>query len=215
MNDKYNGDLDKGYYLDQFIEKLLLERFGVDRGGVFLDVGAYHPRVLSNSFYFEKEKDFKVICIEANPRMAELLRASRQNVFECAAWEKAGETLEFQVVEGPWDPYGFGGSCLWWGDKHPGLKEKIKVTTRTINDILEEAGVDHVDAVSMDIEGAEKYALKGFDFDKYKPRVLCIERHQTSEDQGIHYDLEKFMKDRGYEFVDRLHVDDFYIRIKP
>ena len=80
----FYGDLDKGYHLDQYIEKLLLEKFGVDRGGVFVDVGAYHPTILSNSYYFEKNKNFNVICVEANPIMAKLLRAQRKHVFEFA-----------------------------------------------------------------------------------------------------------------------------------
>lgn len=69
----YNGDKDNEVYLDQYIEKLLLEKFNIDMGGVFIDVGAYHPTYLSNSYYFEENKNFTVICVEANPIMAALL----------------------------------------------------------------------------------------------------------------------------------------------
>lgn len=108
----YNGDNDNGLYLDQYIEQLLLEKFNIDKDGVFVDVGAYHPTYLSNSYYFEQNKNFTVICVEANPIMAELLRTVRKNVVESAASDKSGDIVDFQVVSGQWDNHGFGGSVL-------------------------------------------------------------------------------------------------------
>lgn len=212
--DLYHGDGDEKqpFLLDEYIEKLLWENFQIDRDGIFLDVGAYHPSILSNSYYFEKEKNFQVICVEANPMMAELLRQERKHVFECAAWNQSGETLDFQIVKGPFDPYGFGGSQLWWGSEHPYSIERIQVKTRTLNEILEESQIDHLDVLSMDIEGAEKFALEGLDFEKYKPKVLCIERHLLTTDMPFYYDLEDFATRNGYKFMNRLHMDDFYIR---
>jgi FkbM family methyltransferase len=212
----YNGDLDKGYHLDQYIEKLLKDEFGVDRDGTFVDIGAYHPTILSNSHYFEKVKNFKVLCVEANPVMADLLRQHRDHVFECAASDKSGETVAFQVVTGPWDPHGYAGSGMHTYEgvrgqttpKNASKIENISVTTRTLNDILEESGVSQIDAMSIDVEGHELNVLNGLDFDKYKPKVCCIENYFSD------IWLDEYMNLKGYKKVNRLHVDDFFIRIK-
>jgi len=210
----YNGDFEHGFHLDQYIEKLLAENFNVHTDGVFVDVGAYHPTYLSNSYYFEKEKNFNVLCIEANPIMAARLRAERKNVFEFAASNKSGETVQFQVVQGHPDPTHYAGSGMHTfegvrGKTTPTTATKIDnitVTTRTLNDILEEAGVSEVDAISIDVEGHEISVLNGLNFDKYKPKVLCVENYFNEAW------LSQYLADKGYTFVHRLHCDDFFVR---
>jgi FkbM family methyltransferase len=214
----YNGDLDKGYHLDQYIEKLLHEHFGIDKNGVFLDVGAYHPTIISNSYYFESEKNFKVICVEANPIMVELLKQHRKHVYAYAAHDTSNIEVEIRIVKSPYDlyqyPYGMAAATGLHAKETNHAGEDVKVMAKTLNDILSEAGVEGVDALSIDIEGHELPALNGLDFDKYKPKVCCIERNPQPLDSPFYFDLEKYMADRGYKFVERLHVDDFFIRIK-
>ena len=57
------------------------------------------------------------------------------------------------------------------GPKH----KEVKVPTITLNDLLEQNGVEKVDFVSMDIEGAQLAALRAFDIEKYAPELLCVE----------------------------------------
>jgi len=214
----YNGDEDgdRGYFLDQYIEKLLLDKFGIDRDGVFIDVGAYHPIYLNNSYYFETNKNFTVICVEANPIMAKLLRTLRKNVVEAACSDKSGEIVDFQVVSGQWDTYGYGGSGMHTYEgvradttKNTALKiEDIKVVTKTLNDILLDNNISGIDALSIDVEGHELNVLNGLDFSKYKPKVCCIENY--FQDKW----LIEYMYERGYVYDKRLHVDDFFIRVK-
>jgi FkbM family methyltransferase len=210
----YNGDKDNGLHLDQYIEKLLLDKFSIDRNGVFVDVGAYHPIYLSNSFYFEN-KNFTVICVEANPRMAALLRTLRKNVIEAAASDKSGDIVDFQIVNGRWDEFGYGGSGM---HTYEGIRgqttpnnaskiENIKVITKTLNDILLDMGILEIDALSIDVEGHELNVLNGLDLEKHKPKVCCIENYFKDEW------LNKYMSERGYRFEKRLHVDDFFVRL--
>lgn len=210
----YNADFDKGYYLDQYIEKLLKDHFNIDTGGVFVDVGAYHPTILSNSYYFEKHKGFRVICVEPTPVMYQELKKLRANVYNYAASDENKDDVNFQVVNGPWDSFGYAGSGL---HTYEGVRkyttvvnatkiEDIKIKVRTLDFILSEAKVNDVDVLSIDTEGHELQVLNGLDFEKYKPKVCCIENFFNEPW------LKEYMTKKGYQFVERLHVDDFYIR---
>ena len=44
-----------------------------------------------------------------------------------------------------------------------------------MNKLLERTRVQTIDFLSMDIEGAELAAHNGFDIEKYKPRLVCVE----------------------------------------
>ena len=65
------------------------------------------------------------------------------------------------------------------------------ILCRTIDDILEEEGVGHVDFMSLDIESSEPQALRGMNFARFAPDVMAIETlwlnqtiHNTMFDLG-------------------------------
>ena len=45
----------------------------------------------------------------------------------------------------------------------------------TLNDLLAREGVTTIDFLSMDIELHEPQALSGFDIERFKPALVCIE----------------------------------------
>jgi len=49
--------------------------------------------------------------------------------------------------------------------------------TITLTELLDKEGLRKIDFVSMDIELAEPKALAGFDIERFRPRLLCIESH--------------------------------------
>jgi hypothetical protein len=57
--------------------------------------------------------------------------------------------------------------------------------------------MQHIDFLSMDIEGAEPRALAGFGIQKYKPRLVCIESSPDVRDAIMQY-----FTTHGYERID-------------
>jgi hypothetical protein len=55
----------------------------------------------------------------------------------------------------------------------------------------------------MDIEGAEPKALAGFDIQKYKPRLICIEASPELQDT-----LMQYFTSHGYELIDEYTAYD-------
>ncbi len=64
-------------------------------------------------------------------------------------------------------------------DRFPGVSKvkskPVEVPTITLNDLLAMSGVEKIDFLSMDIEGSEPAALAGFDIERYRPELVCIE----------------------------------------
>jgi len=207
----YHGEVQQGKHVDQTLQ----EYFPLNYKGVFLDVGAYEPINISNSYYFERN-GWDVYCFEANTLLIEGLRKERKNIFNYAIADTNKESVEFNVVHGSW-----GGGSLMAGVSAinldgqylerfgHGIKNifKISVPQKTLNSILSEEikDIHEIDIISLDVEGGELNVLKGLDLEKYKPKIMVIENVFHTPDIGVYlqgkgYKLHKFI-DYNYYFV--------------
>lgn len=74
--------------------------------------------------------------------------------------------------------------------------EEIQVETITLNDLLAQNGVTEIDFLSMDIEGGELSALKGFDIERFRPELVCIEMAAARRAE-----LTSYFDAHGYERI--------------
>src|SRR5688572_11589486 len=87
----------------------------------------------------------------------------------------------------------------------------VAVPTVTLNDLLQRERVDRIDLFVMDIELAEPRALAGFDIDRYRPRLVCIESHPQNRQVLLDY-----FDDHGYVVVGRyLRMDTQNLYFTP
>jgi FkbM family methyltransferase len=96
-------------------------------------------------------------------------------------------------------------------DVQPTIRE-VKVLAITLNDRLEQNGVEKIDFLSMDIEGHEPAALAGFDIERFAPELVCIEASGKLE-----VILGCFTQ-HGYERIDRyleFDVMNWYFQPRP
>jgi FkbM family methyltransferase len=63
----------------------------------------------------------------------------------------------------------------------------IDVPTITLTDLLDAEKVTRVDFLSMDIELWEPKALAGFDIDRFRPQLVCIEAHPQVRQELLDY----------------------------
>jgi hypothetical protein len=91
------------------------------------------------------------------------------------------------------------------GDKAP----LVEFRTVTLADILARTDApDTIDFLSLDIEGAELDALKGFPFDRYRIGAMAIEHNYEEPKRS---DIEAYLKARGYHRVHSVKQDDYYL----
>jgi len=183
----------------QFDEELIIRHFFDDRrGGFFVDVGAYHWRDYSTTYYLEKHLDWSGIAIDAQGRFASgyAKHRPRSRFFRFIVTDHSG-TMETLYLAGPvssiekrhvsdLDPRGEGVA----------LRE-IEVPTITLNELLDRHDVSRIDFLSMDIEQAEPEALAGFDIERFRPELVCIEAFAPIRER-----IAAYFAAHGYERID-------------
>jgi FkbM family methyltransferase len=180
---------------DYNLEELEFLRLHTPSGGVFVDLGANvgtYAMVLARHV----GRDGKVIAIEPHPithaRLAFNRTASdftQVRLVAAAAGPSDGELL----IETDGDNLG---ASRVVSRKPPG--NAIKVPSLRLQRILEDAGVGHVDALKIDVEGFEDRVLIGFFSNapqRLWPRAVVIEHLSRGEWLD---DCIADMRERGY-----------------
>jgi len=192
-------------------ETIIRDFFQDRRGGFFLDVGCWHPIIASNTYYLEEHLGWSGFGVDALPEMARKWKRNRpaSKFFNYIVIDHADTVESFyrmdlsdvSSIQKP-PPAPSGG---------PSKVEEIKVPTITLTKLLDEHGVSKIDFLSIDIEGAEPLALAGFDIDRFKPELVCIEAKPRNREF-----IMKYFADHGYERIERyLKYDDMNYYFTP
>jgi FkbM family methyltransferase len=193
----------------QFGEEWLVRDFFQDkRGGVFVDVGANHYRVHSMTYYLETQLGWSGVAIEAQKSFAAewAIHRPRTKFFAMFASDTVGDAVKFYV---PGTKHGLNAS----GNPDVAVVPTTETTvpSTTITAALEAAGITAIDFLSMDIELYEPQALKGFDIDRFRPALACIEAHPVVRQQILDY-----FNAHGYVLVAKyLRADVNNLYFKP
>ena len=94
MYNNFHGEYQQSKYVDQTLREYFPD---FNYKGVFLDIGAYEPINISNSYHFEKN-NWDVYCFEANTLLIDELKSLRKNVYNYAIYMMKIKTiLSFQL----------------------------------------------------------------------------------------------------------------------
>lgn len=215
----------------QFDEELIIRDFFQDRrNGFFVDVGAYHWKDASTTYYLERHLGWSGIAIDAFEQYGVGYRKNRprSRFFSYIVTDHSG-TKETLYLAGPMssvnedhvpgalailrDPEARDALHDWdiLDERYASelrkaltdasaVKEvprrEIEVETITLNELLDRNGVGKIDFLSMDIEGAEPKALAGFDIERFRPELVCIEMTV-----GIQEEISNYFEAHGYERI--------------
>lgn len=184
-------------------EEVIIRHFFKDRrDGFFLDVGAYHYKNASNTYYLEKNLGWSGIAVDANGEFALGYKRNRPKTlfFSFFISDKSDEKADFLIVREP----GHLTKSTAVRDFVPEREvEEVKVPTITLNDLLAGLHVKKIDFLNMDIELWEPRALAGFDIERYKPDLVCIEAHRQVRDRILAY-----FEEHGYARMDLYFLFD-------
>ena len=173
---------------------LYMNFFEGKRNGVYLDIGANDPEQLSNTFFFEKCLGWTGVCMEPHPMYAARWKTQRRckHLPNCAWKENKLMTFAGGNTGGTM----MKGSGSW------------QAQCITLDSMLTQQGIQKIDLVSLDIEGAEIEMLSVFPFHKYDIDVWIVETFWLD-----HRTIDKIFMDAGYAKVAQLSIDSVYKKL--
>jgi len=160
------------------------------RNGFFVDVGASDGICCSNTSLLEFHLGWNGVCIEPNITQYEQLIKNRGcNTYNICIGDE-DSTKEFWEIHG--DSYALSGLYEAYDSRHI---ERIKkegdlviskeIEVKKLSTLMNELNINHIDYLSIDVEGAELQVLKGIDFGKCLIDVMSIEDNGYSNANSI------------------------------
>lgn len=209
MNNKYFSQCEQDKFLNETYFKNM-------KNGVFVDVGAHNGVLFSNSLFFDNN-DWKGICIEPIPRIFNELIKNRPNSINlnCAVCETEGE-MDFISLEGHTEM--LSGITAFTDSRHfsriqeeihrhGGDYEILKVKTQRLDNILKEYNINHINYLSIDVEGAEESVLKSINFEEVFIDIIGFEDNYADTSLRI----RKYLENKGFIFIKKQVHDIFMI----
>lgn len=188
-------------------EDLLLQvYFGREFKGYYLDIGAFHPTWISNTFLLHKN-GWKGTVVDLDRYKVEAFKKSRgaavSTVVAGVVGEQGGKVVPVYKFR----------SRLGWSDldtldvataeeyvkKGRGSFTIEEVETKLINEIL--STLPHVDFLNIDIEGLDVSVLRSIDLDRYRIQVILFEDNGAKN--GGHSEGADYLEKKGYEMLFR------------
>lgn len=204
----YHGQYKQDKYLDQLFNK--------KNDGIFVDIGAHDGQTFSNSLFFEKQRNWKGLCVEPIPEIFAKLNEARTcvKINGCIS-EKTG-VEKFLRVKGEFvDTEMLSGLVNNYDPRHleridreikqyGGSKEEIEVKCYNINDLLSENNFNRIDFFTIDTEGNEMSILKTINFKAFDIDVLLVENNYQNDE------MNQLMQSNGYKRIKKIGHDEVY-----
>lgn len=212
-----------GFAYDEEDRRVYFSQYGQDKfvaehlfpgmmDGVFVDVGAYDGVTISNSCFFEREMGWTGLCVEPIPDVFKELVANRPgSICENVCVSNVEGELEFARVEGV---EALSGIADRMDRRHRrriksegGRVEMMRLPSLRLQTLLDRHGIDRIDFLSIDTEGAELDVIRSLDFERTCVNAVCVENN--SGERKVRRHLEQ----NGLAYLLTLgDLDDLYVR---
>jgi hypothetical protein len=192
----------KTYSMDG--EDLFIENFFKNKRGLYVDVGAYHPLELNNTYLLHKRK-WKGVNIDINPLSIDyfnFLRPNDINLNLGVAKKNSTKMMYFQKNKSPLNTLNLSHAKKIFSNK---FKQK-RIKTKTLTTILDKTKFKgkRIDFLNIDTEGNDLEVLQSLDFKKYIPKLICVELidHFNPDQKKIKkHKIYKFLINKKYKLV--------------
>ena len=202
-----------GFSYSQHAEDILLIKSGVlsvSKKGFYIDIGAHHPKIFSNTYKLYKS-GWTGINIDPIPGMLKKFRERKKDINLNIGISNNGDPIKY---------YSYKNTPLntFDTDRVEELKKEgifpcneIEIKTQKLCEVLKKYSPEReIDLMSIDVEGYELDVLKSNNWDKFKPKIIIIEIHNMNfnnpKDNVIHSYLDKL----GYKLFARTPYNSLY-----
>ncbi len=197
---------------DLVANSLLAYMLKIDKP-TYLDIGAWDP-INSNNTYFFYHRGARGVVVEPTPQYAEKLKQVRpeDKVLGIGIGITDATEMDFYVMsEAQQNTFDKAHAEKFVKERGYKIERVIKIPLVNINRVMaEHFGGAAPDYLSIDVEGLEFEIAKTIDFDKFRPKVICVEtlvantnRHNPA--------IAEFMASKGYEVRGRTFPNTFFM----
>ena len=165
---------------DQYITQFFKEK----EKGIYLDIGCFNPFMYSNTCLLYR-RGWKGINIDINPTSIDLFNIARKrdkNI--CAAISNNNQLAEFYFdhLLSPVNTLSKEFSDLSYKNISRNKYIKKSIQKFTFDKLIEKFNlkIPNIDLLNVDAEAHDFEVLEGFDFDKYKPKIICVELYDSN-----------------------------------
>jgi FkbM family methyltransferase len=196
----------------QYGEDVLLSHLKPEARGFYVDVGAYHPVSLSNTYKLYL-KGWRGITIEPNPDMTPLFRRFRPGDLhlQIGIASEAGELTYYRSD----DPHEntFDGE---WATSRPGRNiDSLSIPCLPLSDALTtHAPSQHIDLLNVDCEARDLDVLRSLDWEHDRPTAIIVEDFQAfhaGTSNGCASEIRDFMFERRYAIAAQCVFSFIYV----
>ena len=212
---KYSNHFKKSYSVAA--QDLIVDYFFNEKGGVYIDVGCFHP-FKGNNTKILYDKGWSGINIDLDFHTIDLfnhVRRRDENICAAISEEEGEKELFFFHNRSAIN-------SLDKGRKNSANEIK-KIKTFTLNSIIEKTKFrdKKINLLLIDVEGHELEVIKSINLKKYAPEMIIIESLDNDlsklefTNQSINSVLDsaiyKYMINNNYHFVNWLHSDLVFV----
>lgn len=171
--------------------------------GFYLDIGAFHPYIHSNTFLFYINS-WRGINMDACPGSMDLfnkLRPRDINLEIGIGNNKYDST--FYMLDEKSTMNSFSKENLTRHGVEQFVKKEVNIKMKTLEQILDDHSnyFTEIDFMSIDVEGMDYEVLKSNNWGKYKPKVIVVEINCSDIEDVKKDKSSKYLLDLGYKIV--------------
>jgi hypothetical protein len=208
------GDVSYSQAGEDVITNFTLDYLGI-KDVRYLDIGAYDPISINNTYYFYR-KGFRGVLVEPNVTMCEELRRVRPEDTTLTAGIGVTAVREadyFLMTQPAWNTFSKEEADHMTKATAGSIKVErvIKMPLLDVNDVMAKHFGVAPTFMSIDAEGWHLAILKAIDYQRFRPKIICVETLVTGTRKTIP-EIPEFMASQGYvdrggSFVNTIFVD--------
>lgn len=201
---------------EDLIADYFFESIGI-KHPAYIDIGANQP-IKGNNTYLFYLKGSKGICVEPDISLISLLKKARPRdiILNMGVSVTVAAEADFYFFDGHYNAWNtFSKDDADKKSKESGIAyRKSKVQLETVENIADTYNFQHVNFISLDVEGLDLAILRSIDFKKLKPELLCVETIEFSLNNSLNKNQEiiNYMLSQGYRVYADTNLNTLFCR---